>query len=222
MRLVVWNCNMALDRKLQRLLELKPDVAVVPECPDLRSPRMDATRRVTTWSCWKGDDRNKGLGVLTFRGLRGEAFRPARSKFQYFLPVRLASPFNVTLVAVWTHIRTKRLRDYRPTLLGGLDAILGELPSRDAILAGDFNFPDVRPVEERYKVKSAYHHHFREEPFYESRMTSFMCRDKTRGYHLDYICVPSPWVRRIKRVEVGEWHSWHDVSDHVPVVVDVG
>jgi hypothetical protein len=32
MRLVTWNCNFSLSKKLDKLVELKPDVAVVQEC----------------------------------------------------------------------------------------------------------------------------------------------------------------------------------------------
>jgi len=32
MRLVTWNCNSTVSKKLEKLIELKPDVAVVQEC----------------------------------------------------------------------------------------------------------------------------------------------------------------------------------------------
>ena len=34
MRIVAWNCNMALDRKIDALLALKPDIAIVAECAE--------------------------------------------------------------------------------------------------------------------------------------------------------------------------------------------
>src|SRR2546430_504234 len=41
MRIIAWNCNMALHKKYERLLSLRPDIAVIPECahPDLISKR---------------------------------------------------------------------------------------------------------------------------------------------------------------------------------------
>ena len=32
MRIVAWNCNMALHKKYEHLLALRPDVAAIPEC----------------------------------------------------------------------------------------------------------------------------------------------------------------------------------------------
>ena len=41
MRLVTWNCNMALHRKLEALRSLEPDVAILSECarPDIVAER---------------------------------------------------------------------------------------------------------------------------------------------------------------------------------------
>jgi len=38
MRLLIWNCAMALHRKFDAMLRLRPDVAVVCECAQL--PRL--------------------------------------------------------------------------------------------------------------------------------------------------------------------------------------
>ena len=63
---------------------------------------------------------------------------------------------------------------------------------------------NVSTVEEQFDVRSAYHHHFRERPLGESRKTAFNKKSASRGYHLDYICVPRGWARRIARMEVGQ------------------
>ena len=34
MRLIFWNCNMALHRKFDAVADLKPDIAVISECAD--------------------------------------------------------------------------------------------------------------------------------------------------------------------------------------------
>jgi exodeoxyribonuclease III len=65
MRLVAWNCNMALHRKVDALLALRPDIAVVSEAPS----RLDCVRNAETvfnpsrcgsattpqraWPCWR-------------------------------------------------------------------------------------------------------------------------------------------------------------------------
>ena len=46
MRLVAWNCNMALHRKVDALRALRPDVAVISECA---TPAILAERSVVDW-----------------------------------------------------------------------------------------------------------------------------------------------------------------------------
>jgi hypothetical protein len=56
MRIVAWNCNMALHNKYERLLALRPDIAVIGNRPWVVAPR--ATRR---------DDRD-AAAVMRARG----------------------------------------------------------------------------------------------------------------------------------------------------------
>lgn len=65
MRILTWNCGMALVRKAESLLALHPDIAVVQECPkklvdDLRSHGLSGL--------WFGANPNKGLAVLCGKG----------------------------------------------------------------------------------------------------------------------------------------------------------
>jgi hypothetical protein len=42
-------------------------------------------------------------------------------------------------------------------------------------------------------------------------------------YHIDYICLPAPWLGRVRELAVGTYEDWcgSGLSDHVPMVVDV-
>jgi hypothetical protein len=61
MRILVWNCKMALSRKRQPLYALGADVAVIPECA---KKCVDLCIKEGFDGCWFGDNPNKGLGVL--------------------------------------------------------------------------------------------------------------------------------------------------------------
>jgi hypothetical protein len=65
MRIVTWNCNMALHRKAAPLLALKPDIAVVCECaaPD-RLRAHGGTDWLQESPVWVGHNPHKGLAVL--------------------------------------------------------------------------------------------------------------------------------------------------------------
>jgi len=82
MRLVAWNCNMALHRKFDALRRLEPDIAVVSECAaPARLTALDALSALGGEPVWIGSNPHKGLAVFAFNGYA----------------VRLAEPFHATL-----------------------------------------------------------------------------------------------------------------------------
>lgn len=243
MRLVAWNCNMALHRKLAALLALRPDIAVLSECasPQRLAERLGAGA-LACEPVWIGANRDKGLAVLAFNGYRARLAEEAyRRSLRFIAPIRIEGPLRFNLLAVWAQnfsdgIRRKRqpgplrlalTRDYR--------AFLGDGP---AIVAGDFNnniFWD-RPgylinhaqavrLLEGYGLVSAYHHARGEAQGAETEPTLYW-RDRLKDgptYHIDYIFLPRAWAADIREMSVGGFETWcgAGLSDHVPVVVDV-
>lgn len=64
MVLVTWNCNGSLRKKLQPLLELDADIAVIQECED---PARSTDNHYKAWASnylWTGPNKNRGLGVF--------------------------------------------------------------------------------------------------------------------------------------------------------------
>jgi len=243
MRIVAWNCNMALHRKLAALLALKPDVAVLSECA---SPERLATRlgaeALGSDPVWIGANRDKGLAVLAFNGYRAcLAAESYRRSLRFIAPIRIEGPTAFNLLAVWAQnfsdgIRRKRqpgplrlalTRDYRDFLDQG-----------PAVVAGDFNnniFWDkpgylinhshTVALLERYGLISAYHHARGEAQGAETMPTLYWRDRKEHGptYHIDYIFLPRVWAAGLREMSVGSFEAWcgNGLSDHVPVVVDV-
>jgi hypothetical protein len=56
-RVVAWNCNMALDRKVDALLALQPDIAIVCECAEPERLRSKASwmQGAPVWIAAKDD-----------------------------------------------------------------------------------------------------------------------------------------------------------------------
>ena len=75
MRLVAWNCAMALDRKLDALMALRPDVAVISEVarPERLLTKVPALADASL--VWIGNKPNKGLLVVGFGGVTVEMSR---------------------------------------------------------------------------------------------------------------------------------------------------
>jgi exodeoxyribonuclease III len=241
MRVVAWNCNMALHRKFDALLSLRPDVAIISECaePERLRQRLDF-KALSAEPVWIGRSPHKGLAVLGFGGHRPVLDASYRRSLKYIAPVRIEGPSHFNLLAVWAQnfsagIRRKRqpgplrlaLRRYRGFLAGG--------PS---VIAGDFNnnvFWD-KPgwlMNHSWMVEalgglglaSAYHVFTGEAQGGESRPTLYW-RDRIKDgptYHIDYIFLPQAWTMRLSDLSVGSFEEWCQpgFSDHVSVVADI-
>src|SRR5262249_5922669 len=91
MRLVVWNCNMALHRKLDALLRLAPGVPVAPECA---APHLLLARKLALDHppLWIGRNRHKGLAVLAFNGYALRLAEPYYPTLHWVAPVEVSGP----------------------------------------------------------------------------------------------------------------------------------
>ncbi|MGI9500761.1 MAG: endonuclease/exonuclease/phosphatase family protein, partial [Geminicoccaceae bacterium] len=71
MRLIAWNCSMALHRKVEALLALRPDIAVIAECAEPeRLRRLSSFDWIESEPVWVGRHPAKGLAVFAFNGFR--------------------------------------------------------------------------------------------------------------------------------------------------------
>ena len=225
MRIVTWNCNRQLGRKLQPLLDLAPDIAVVQECEKSLQVPDGFTYK------WTGVFPNMGLGVLA----RDPQMRMLAydEEWTFFLPVELPS-LRVNLLATWAfNHRAKSLGDGRiGTCLPVIDSMAGWLAQPRSVMAGDFNhhprwdtpcgrnnFRDVCSSLSSLGLKSAYHTATGEAHGAELQSTHYLHRKHERPYHIDYCFVHSG--SRLRQTQVGAFEEWRKVSDHVPVIVDV-
>jgi len=186
MRIVTWNCNRQLGRKLQPLLDLAPDIAVVQECEKSLQVPDGFTYK------WTGVFPHRGLGVLA----RDPQMRTLAydEEWTFFLPVELPS-LRVNLLATWAFKhRAKSLGDGRiGTCLPVIDSMAGWLAQPSSIMAGDFNhhprwdtpcgrnnFRDVCSSLSSLGLKSAYHTATGEAHGAELQSTT-ICTESTSG-----------------------------------------
>jgi endonuclease/exonuclease/phosphatase family protein len=231
MRIVVWNCRMALARKRQPLYGLQPDIAVIPECSkrDLGLCLDNAFD-----GRWFGDNPRKGLGVLVRRPLR--IARTEKPLNRWIIPLFISGglcPFR--LIAVWAMpIQGSTVKSYIGQVY---EAVLRHprwFAGKPSIVCGDFNsnkFWDgnrktgnhsaVVALLEKHRLCSAYHHFFSEPQGQETRPTYYFWHHKDRGYHIDYVFLPRGWASCIQTVKLGHHAPWCKLSDHVPLSVDL-
>src|SRR5215469_8057687 len=99
MRLFAWNCNMALHRKIDALLALRPDVAIISECAKpLRLRETSKSSWIETEPVWFGRNADKGLGVFAFNGYSVEPEHQMLPSLRYILPVRIAGQRRFNLL----------------------------------------------------------------------------------------------------------------------------
>jgi exodeoxyribonuclease-3 len=242
MRVVAWNCNMALHRKLDALKRLAPDVAIVSECADPARLRLQgALGPGEADPIWIGDNPHKGLAVFAFNGYRARLAPAFHASLRYVLPVQISGPVEASLLAVWAQnlsggITRKRQKGPLRRALGLYRDFLSAGP---ALVAGDLNnnviwhkpgylinHANAVAELEAYGLVSAYHTHRGERQGEETTPTLYWRDRKKDGptYHIDYIFIPRDWIACVRGLSVGSFEEWcgSGLSDHVPVLVDVG
>jgi exodeoxyribonuclease-3 len=230
---------MALHRKLDALLRLQPDIAIVCECAEPR--RLAGLDGLAGEPVWIGDNRTKGLAVFAFNGYAVRLADPFYPTLRHVAPIHVTGPAACNLLAVWAQNGSGGVS--RKHQLGPLRRALtkyrGFLSERPSIVAGDFNNNVLRhrpgwrinhlnavAALESLGLASAYHA-LRGEPQGSESVPTLYWRDRRKDgptYHIDYVFLPQrllPWVRELA---VGTFEDWcgSGLSDHVPIVVDVG
>lgn len=226
LRIVTWNCAMAFRRKWPQLLALRPDIAVIQECetPD-RWPAIGASSML-----WHGENRNKGLAVVSFGDWRAESAFAAPRDLRYFLPVRIAGRRVFNLLAVWAMGACDLGIGYIYQVQAAVQRYRPWLADAPSVVAGDWNANPLwdRPARSRTPfqgtvrtlheigIVSAYHSHRQSQHGSEVDMT--YRSSKGVGYHIDYCFVPHAWAICEARVHIDLVPK---VSDHAPVIVDL-
>jgi hypothetical protein len=221
---------MAFSQKRQRLYDLSPDVAVVPECA---KKSIDVCIEDGFDGRWFGDNLNKGLGILVAKPW--SIVRVEEPPTRWVVPLWIAGPFDFLLVAVWTtRMNGSFVRSYVGQAYEAVTKSSQWFRGQPTAICGDFNSNSIWDRKRKHgnhsalvkylgeqKLASAYHRFFSEDQGEETRPTHYYWHQKERGFHIDYIFIPEDWAKRISKVEVGEYECWSSLSDHVPIVVDV-
>jgi len=228
---------MALHRKVDALMALAPDVAVISECAEPHIVADKAPEFAPNSALWIGDYIHKGLGVFTFNGYGAALAEVHNPSIRLIAPVRVTGPATFNLLAVWVQLGGHRKAEPGP-MIRALDAygdFLGEGP---AVVAGDLNnhvlwdkpgyaANHANAVEQFHNLgmTSAYHADRGVAQGDETKPTHYW-RDRTKHgptYHIDYIFMPRDWVAGLREMMVGGFEHWsgRGLSDHVPLVIDI-
>jgi len=231
-KLATWNCRIGgFRKKAKHVAPLRPDVLVVQEVEPLDSVLLFAGEHQPTFrdrSYYPSSPR-RGIAVLSYTGanIRSVDCEEPIHGFRRYEVRHGSLAFNV--VGVWTAVTESRETSYQQAH-HGIRRNAEWIRQRPTVILGDFNdnasfksgnWRHLRQLMESVGLVSAYHQYFREPFGAESRATHFHGGKAAAPFHLDYCFLPSAWAKRVTRVDVGSYEHWHEVSDHVPVVVDI-
>lgn len=100
MKIVSWNCNGALRKKLDIVSTLNPDICIIQECEDpTRCPDI-SYRKWAQNHLWVGSNKNRGLGVFAKPDVSLEPVNLDPGPLELFLPCIVAN--RILLLATWT------------------------------------------------------------------------------------------------------------------------
>lgn len=228
MRIVTWNCNLKLATKYDHLVGLQPDVAIVQECEELSERYFPDARYY-----WIGQNQKKGLGVLVFN--QEATVDPSYKKqHAFFLPLNLRDGSKILATWAFNHRAPGRFGEgFDGSALNAINCYHQWFGDGEVIMAGDFNnsvvwdkpngkynFADIDSRLSQLGLVSAYHSHHDVAFGKEPDGTLFHTKKRDRPFYIDYVYVNKS--TQLQNVSVGVYDEWIQLSDHVPVIVDIG
>lgn len=243
MRIVAWNCNGALHRKIDALMALRPDLAVISETADRERLIAQVPELAEASLVWVGNNPSKGLLLAGF-GTTLLEFDQHRhdSSLHWMAPVTVSGlpglDQPVHLLGVWSQnaSENKTRKDDPGYLLEALRQYDKFLRSAPTVVAGDFNnnviwdkpgwkmnhANEIRALASLGLV-SAYHISRGVEAGNELQPTLYWRRREADGYHIDYVFMPEEWSSCSFKLTVGGYEDWvsSGLSDHVPLLLEI-
>lgn len=248
MRIVTWNCNGALRKKLKELDSLNADLLIIQECED----PSQSTMAYQEWAgdyLWAGTNKNKGIGIFPKRGntvlrldwsgkfqINGLSTQSSATSWRtqdlmLFLPFKLNNKYNI--LGCWTKGNDTQIFGYIGQFWKYLQIHRKELNQQDTLIAGDFNSNAIWDKHDRWwnhtdtinelseiNIKSLYHNQTGEEQGKEKKSTFYLHRQESKPYHIDYIFM-SVNLLPLSTIEIGNFNEWIHLSDHMPLCASI-
>ena len=248
MRIITWNCNGALRNKISQIDSFNADILIIQECDDPAHSTSDYRKWAGDY-LWVGSSKNKGLGVFSKKGniikeldwhgtfkidclkSKSPSLKWSASDLKLFLPFNINDKFN--LLGVWTKGSDAEVFSYIGQLWKYLQIHRKELSKENTMIIGDLNSNSIWDKPDRWwshssvvnemkdiGLESLYHYHNNEIQGNESVPTFFLHRKANKPYHIDYVFC-SKNVLNTSKLFIGDYVNWIDISDHMPLCLDI-
>jgi exodeoxyribonuclease III len=235
MKIIEWNCQGAFRLKNKEILELKPDILIVPECEQEDKLKFGQLTPQPNDFLWYGDTGKKGIAIFSYSNYKFKLLKEFNSDFRYVVPLEVTDGKNSFLLfAIWAMDNKQNpLARYIGQVWNAVNyyqTILGE----NSILIGDFNSNQIWDTKDRVanhtdvvnflkqlNIESLYHKQFDEEHGKESLKTFFMYRNIEKPYHIDYVFASHNIIENGYKLTLETSANWIDKSDHIPLILDL-
>jgi hypothetical protein len=225
---------MAFRKKAEQILNQGPDLMIIPECEHPDNIFFGLFDQKPTDTIWRGDNRNKGLGIFSFGNYKLKLLDIYNPNIKMVLPLLVtgtASEFN--LIAIWANNKTDPDGQYVEQVWKAIKFYDTLISENKTLIAGDFNsnviwdkkhrignHSDVVNSLKAKGIQSVYHYHLNQDQGKEIDPTLFLQRNQIKSYHIDYCFASQDFIDRLQNVEVGSYSNWIKYSDHCPLTVD--
>jgi len=235
MRIIEWNCQGAFRLKNKEILDLKPDILIVPECEQENKLQFGLLTPQPYDFLWYGDTGKKGIAIFSYSNYKLRLLKEFNPDFRYIIPLEVNDGKNSFLLfAIWAMDNKQNpLARYIGQVWNAINyyqTILGE----NSILIGDFNSNQIWDTKDRVanhtdvvnflmelNIESLYHKQFGEEHGKESLKTFFLYRNIEKPYHIDYVFASGNIIENGYNLILEPSENWIDKSDHIPLILDV-
>jgi exonuclease III len=224
---------MAFRKKAGIILKYQPDILIVQECEHPDKLKFNAGTPVPNDILWFGANQNKGLGIFSYTDFKLRVLRNHNHDLQLIVPFSAKNGnHDFTLFAIWANNPTDPDGRYVEQVWKALKHYKKLLSGKHTILIGDFNSNTIwdKPRREgnhsrvvleleKKKIHSTYHGFFNQIQGKEEHPTLYLYKHKEKSYHIDYCFASEDLISKLHSVEIGDYESWKQYSDHVPVMV---
>ena len=181
MKIISWNCAGAYRNKIDKILELKPDITVIQECESLNTLKATCKDKLPLKSFWFSEhDHNKGVGIFFYNDYEILSIE-YYSIIEFIVPLRIKNKFNFHLFAIWA----MQGRGEGSAYTGQVERAVNKyykniLENNESILIGDFNSPHIEESVDKPRIEY-------------SLVESFKDLGVSSAYHVtdvNYFCNP--------------------------------
>ncbi|MDH5679849.1 MAG: endonuclease/exonuclease/phosphatase family protein [Nitrospinota bacterium] len=229
MKFVTWNCNGAFRKKLHTLDMIKADLIIVQECED----PAQSSKAFRDWAntgdyLWKGDNKNRGIGVFARNGASLHYLAWEDYGFKSFVPFCVNDKFN--MIGVWTKENNSSTFRYIGQFWKYMRQNKEKIAAQPFLICGDFNSNKIWDKKDRHwnhsdvvmeleeiGIFSLYHRLYNQIQGKESQPTLYLHRKLEKPYHVDYVFASQELCDRAE-LRIGDHNQWLEFSDHMPII----